>query len=97
MLLKVWRQSLHSANIEYVKWDMNRQLSDLGSMDLPADRQEVVPQICVGGIRTAGETACGISSSALRIVQWWAGFDPGMLYYSPQMQIARMIRMPLNG
>ena len=30
---------LHSANIEYVKWDMNRQLSDLGSVELPADRQ----------------------------------------------------------
>ncbi len=30
---------LHSANIEYVKWDMNRQLSDLGSFALPADRQ----------------------------------------------------------
>lgn len=31
---------LHSANIEYVKWDMNRQLSDMGSYELPADRQE---------------------------------------------------------
>ena len=30
---------LRSANIEYVKWDMNRQLSDIGSYGLPADRQ----------------------------------------------------------
>lgn len=30
---------LHSADISYVKWDMNRQLTDLGSFDLPADRQ----------------------------------------------------------
>ncbi len=29
---------LRSANIEYVKWDMNRQLTDLGSAKLPADR-----------------------------------------------------------
>ena len=30
---------LSSANIEYVKWDMNRPLSDLGSAALPPDRQ----------------------------------------------------------
>ena len=30
---------LHSANIEYVKWDMNRQLSDIGSAVLAADEQ----------------------------------------------------------
>ena len=29
---------LRSANIEYVKWDMNRQLSDIGSLELPADQ-----------------------------------------------------------
>ena len=33
------RAILNSANIEYVKWDMNRQLTDLGSLALPADRQ----------------------------------------------------------
>ena len=30
---------LRSANIEYVKWDMNRQLSDLGSYGLSPERQ----------------------------------------------------------
>ena len=30
---------LQSANIEYVKWDMNRPLSDIGSAALPADKQ----------------------------------------------------------
>ena len=29
---------LKSANIEYVKWDMNRQLSDIGTPCLPADQ-----------------------------------------------------------
>ena len=28
---------LRSANIEYVKWDMNRQISDVGSQNLPSD------------------------------------------------------------
>lgn len=31
---------LRSANIAYVKWDMNRQLSDLGSSYLPKERQQ---------------------------------------------------------
>ena len=30
---------LHSANIEYVKWDMNRPLCDMGSAALSADCQ----------------------------------------------------------
>ena len=30
---------LRSANIEYVKWDMNRQLTDIGSSYLESDRQ----------------------------------------------------------
>ena len=29
---------LRSANIEYVKWDMNRQLTDIGSVELPQDQ-----------------------------------------------------------
>lgn len=31
---------LRSANIEYVKWDMNRQLSDMGSAYLAEDAQQ---------------------------------------------------------
>ena len=30
---------LRSANVEYVKWDMNRSFTDVGSNYLPADRQ----------------------------------------------------------
>lgn len=37
------RAVLHSANIEYVKWDMNRNLSDFGSLNLEADRQGELP------------------------------------------------------
>lgn len=38
----VWEQMravLESANIEYVKWDMNRPLCDMGSFGLPPERQ----------------------------------------------------------
>lgn len=30
---------ISSANIEYVKWDMNRQLTDIGSVEFTGDRQ----------------------------------------------------------
>ena len=35
---------LRSANIEYVKWDMNRQITDVGSLNLPADQTVREPQ-----------------------------------------------------
>ena len=41
------KKILDSANIEYIKWDMNRQLTEVGSATLPADRQrELWHQIC---------------------------------------------------
>ena len=48
---------LDSANIEYVKWDMNRQLSDLGSAELPADRMGELYH------RFAGASGDGFSES----------------------------------
>ena len=40
---------LRSANIEYVKWDMNRTLTDFGSACLGAENQdETLPPLCAG-------------------------------------------------
>ena len=78
---------LKSANIAYVKWDMNRQLSDLGSVYLPAEAQQELFHRYVLGVYELQE----------RLVQEFpdlllencsgggARFDPGMLYYSPQI------------
>ena len=78
---------LHSANIKYVKWDMNRQLSDLGSTYLDKDSQQELFHRYVLGMYAMQE----------RLVQEFpdlllencsgggARFDPGMLYYSPQI------------
>ena len=78
---------LRSANIAYVKWDMNRQLSDLGSAYLPAEAQQELFHRYVLGVYELQE----------RLVQEFpdlllencsgggARFDPGMLYYSPQI------------
>ena len=78
---------LHSANIEYVKWDMNRQLSDMGSYELPADRQGELYHRYVLGVYELQERL--ITEFPDLLLENCSGggarFDPGMLYYSPQI------------
>ncbi len=78
---------LHSANIEYVKWDMNRQLADIGSAGLPADRQGELFHRYVLGVYQLQERM--ITEFPHLLLENCSGggarFDPGMLYYSPQI------------
>lgn len=80
-------QILRSANIEYVKWDMNRQLADLGSLGLPADRQAELSHRYVLGVYRMQEKL--ITEFPHLLLENCSGggarFDPGMLYYSPQI------------
>ena len=74
---------LHSANIEYVKWDMNRQLSDLGSVELPADRQGELYHRYVLGVYELQDRLLQEFPHLLleNCSGGGARFDPGMLYY----------------
>jgi len=78
---------LHSANIEYVKWDMNRQLSDMGSYELSSDRQGELYHRYVLGVYELQERL--ITEFPDLLLENCSGggarFDPGMLYYSPQI------------
>lgn len=78
---------LHSANIEYVKWDMNRQLADLGSARLEPDRQGELFHRYVLGVYQLQERM--ITEFPHLLLENCSGggarFDPGMLYYSPQI------------
>lgn len=78
---------LHSANIEYVKWDMNRQLSDLGSFGLPADRQGELLHRQILAVYEMQERLIREFPNLLleNCSGGGARFDPGMLYYSPQI------------
>lgn len=78
---------LHSANIEYVKWDMNRQLSDLGSYGLPADRQgELCHRQALAVYEMQERLVTDFPNLLLENCSGGgARFDPGMLYYSPQI------------
>lgn len=78
---------LRSANIEYVKWDMNRQLSDLGSYGLPADRQGELYHRQVLAVYELQERLTSEFPHLLleNCSGGGARFDAGMLYYSPQI------------
>ncbi|MGN0203724.1 MAG: alpha-galactosidase, partial [Coprococcus sp.] len=78
---------LHSAPISYVKWDMNRQLSDMGSCCLPADRQQELFHRYVLGLYELQERLVTEFPNLLleNCSGGGARFDPGMLYYSPQI------------
>ena len=78
---------LRSANIEYVKWDMNRQLSDIGSLELPADRMGELYHRYVLAVYEMQERLMQEFPHLLleNCSGGGARFDPGMLYYSPQI------------
>ena len=77
---------LKSAPISYVKWDFNRNISEIGSAELPPEKQQELPHRYVLGIYDVLERLTsefpdvlfeGCSSGGGR-------FDAGMLYYYPQ-------------
>lgn len=78
---------LSSANIEYVKWDMNRQLADLGSLQLDADRQgELFHRYVLGVYRLQEKLITQFPHLLLENCSGGgARFDAGMLFYSPQI------------
>ena len=78
---------ISSANIEYVKWDMNRQLTDIGSMEFTGDRQGELAHRYVLGVYELQERLVRDFPDLLleNCSGGGARFDPGMLYYSPQI------------
>ena len=78
---------LRSANIAYVKWDMNRQLTDLGSSFLDEQHQGELMHRYVLGVYELQERLMTEFPDLLleNCSGGGARFDPGMLYYSPQI------------
>ena len=75
------------ANISYVKWDMNRQLTDIGSVEFTGDRQGELAHRYVLGVYELQERLVNDFPDLLleNCSARGARFDPGMLYYSPQI------------
>lgn len=78
---------LKSANIEYVKWDMNRHLSDVWSGGLSKDKQGEVWHRYVLGLYSLLERLTTEYPNILFESCSGGGgrFDAGMLYYTPQI------------
>ena len=78
---------LHSAPIAYVKWDMNRQLCDIGSACLDRESQGELMHRYVLGVYEMQERL--VTEFPELLLENCSGggarFDPGMLYYSPQI------------
>ena len=77
---------LSSAPISYVKWDMNRNMSEIGSAKLPANRhREVAHRYILGLYKVLEEITTRFPDVLFESCSGGGGrFDPGMLYYMPQ-------------
>ena len=78
--------TLRKSGAAYLKWDMNRNFTNIGSAFLPPERQHELPHRYILGLYEVmdrlvrafpGVLIEGCSSGGGR-------FDPGMLYYVPQ-------------
>lgn len=85
-IIKMLSDVLSSANISYVKWDMNRNMSEIGSEILPANRQmETAHRYMLGVYRVMEEITEKFSDVLFESCSGGGGrFDPGILYYMPQ-------------
>jgi alpha-galactosidase len=77
---------LKSAPISYVKWDMNRNMTEIGSESLPYERQrETAHRYILGLYRVIDKITCDFPNVLFESCSGGGGrFDPGMLYYMPQ-------------
>ncbi|GLH65244.1 hypothetical protein PG301_30830 [Parageobacillus sp. G301] len=77
---------LASAPISYVKWDMNRHMTEIGSAALPPERQrETAHRYILGLYRVMEEITSRFPHILFESCSGGGGrFDPGMLYYMPQ-------------
>ncbi|KXG44051.1 alpha-galactosidase [Tepidibacillus decaturensis] len=77
---------LKSAPIAYVKWDMNRHMTEIGSATLPPDRQrETAHRYMLGLYKILEKITTAFPDILFESCSGGGGrFDPGMLYYMPQ-------------
>ncbi|OKP82494.1 alpha-galactosidase [Paenibacillus sp. P32E] len=77
---------LRSAPITYVKWDMNRNMTEIGSAQLPPERQRETAHRYMLGLYSVLERITSEFPDVLFESCSGGGgrFDPGMLFYMPQ-------------
>ncbi len=85
-IIEMLSNVFESANVEYVKWDMNRNMSEIGSALLDASRQQETAHRYMLGLYEVLETITDRFPNILFESCSGGGgrFDPGMLYFMPQ-------------
>ncbi len=85
-ITKRLKDILQSAPITYVKWDMNRHMSEVGSAALPPGRQrETAHRYMLGLYEMLEEMTSAFPDILFESCSGGGGrFDPGILYYMPQ-------------
>ncbi|QDP39637.1 alpha-galactosidase [Radiobacillus deserti] len=86
-LYRTFKQLLEEASISYIKWDMNRYMTEVGSTSLPAYRQGEVAHRYMLGVYQLYEQLTSEFPDILfeSCAAGGCRFDPGMLYYAPQV------------
>lgn len=86
-LYTVFDRLLSQNNIYYIKWDMNRNISDIYSNRIPSDKQGELSHRYILGVYSLLERLTQKHPDILLETCSGGGgrFDAGMLYYSPQI------------
>lgn len=83
---QVVAETLRASKASYLKWDMNRNFSNIGSAKLDADHQRELPhRYMLGLYAVLGRLVRDFPEVLFEGCASGGGrFDPGMLYYVPQ-------------
>lgn len=78
--------TLRESGAVYLKWDMNRSFSNIGTAALPKDRQKELPHRYILGLYAVMDRLTRDFPEVLfeGCASGGGRFDPGMLYYVPQ-------------
>lgn len=94
--------ALKSARPDYIKWDFNRSLTEVGSLSLPADRQgETAHRFVLGSYRLHEKLTQAFPDALFEGCSGGGGrFDPAILFYCPQIwasdQTDPVYRLPIQ-
>ena len=85
-VIKMITDVLKSAPISYVKWDMNRNMTEIGSTAWPAKKQkEIAHRYMLGLYKILENITSNFPNILFESCSGGGGrFDGGMLYYMPQ-------------
>lgn len=86
-IINIFHEYLRDSQIEYIKWDMNRPLTDVNSLMLDFDKKSEIWHRYILGLYNILETITSAYPNVLfeGCSSGGARFDPGMLYYTPQI------------